>query len=150
MTTLHYQVRSFMEKAKQELNDRPTVPSDHSVRLHGRLVIEEAFELLQAMFRDNPGAIQACKNTAMNLVDSLPLQVNLVEVADACADIDYVVEGTRCAFGIEGKYIADEVHRSNMLKFDGPVLNGKQMKPKDWTPPDVKKCLQEQGWKTDG
>jgi predicted HAD superfamily Cof-like phosphohydrolase len=41
---------------------------------------------------------------------------DLVEVADALADLLYVVNGTALAWGIAMQPIFDEVHRSNMTK----------------------------------
>ena len=67
--------------------------------------------------------------------------VNTVEVADALADIDYVVQGAALVFGIPHDAVFDEVHRSNMAKLvDGKVIrreDGKVLKPEGWTPPDV-------------
>ena len=63
-------------------------------------------------------------------------------------DLDYVVEGTRLEFEIDGGPIAVEVHRSNMAKVGGPVReDGKRLKPPGWTPPDIAGELRKQGWK---
>lgn len=35
----------------------------------------------------------------------------------------------------------DEVHRTNMLKAAGPVVNGKKMKPEGWQPPNIQGIL---------
>jgi predicted HAD superfamily Cof-like phosphohydrolase len=62
------------------------------------------------------------------------------------ADLDYVVEGTRLEFGIDGEPIAAEVHRANMAKTEGPVApDGKRLKPPGWTPPDIAGVLRKQG-----
>ena len=56
----------------------------------------------------------------------------------ALAGLDYVVEGARLEFGINGLPIADEVHRANMAKAGGPKrADGKHMKPEGWTPHEV-------------
>ncbi len=58
-----------------------------------------------------------------------------------------MIEGTRLAFGVNGKAIAEAVHRANMAKVGGGVdVNGKVLKPEGWAPPDVKALLIEQGW----
>ena len=67
---------------------------------------------------------------------------NIVEFADAIADILYVVIGFAVTHGIPIVEIFHEVHKTNMAKFvDGkPILresDGKIMKPPGWTPPDV-------------
>jgi predicted HAD superfamily Cof-like phosphohydrolase len=70
---------------------------------------------------------------------------DLVEIADALADIIYVALGTAVAYGIPLDTIFDEVHRSNMAKLvDGKVIrraDGKIQKPEGWTAPDIKSIL---------
>jgi predicted HAD superfamily Cof-like phosphohydrolase len=73
--------------------------------------------------------------------------VYLPEVADALADLDYVIEGTRLEFGIDGGPIADAVHAANMRKVGGPTrADGKILKPDEWEPPDIAGELKKQGW----
>jgi predicted HAD superfamily Cof-like phosphohydrolase len=69
---------------------------------------------------------------------------DLVEVADALADLAYVVVGSAVAHGLTrfGDMFA-EVHRSNMSKLgaDGkPVRreDGKVLKGPSWSPPDLR------------
>ena len=38
--------------------------------------------------------------------------------------------------------IWQEVHRTNMAKADGPVVNGKKMKPEGWCPPNIKAIME--------
>lgn len=38
--------------------------------------------------------------------------------------------------------IWQEVHKTNMAKATGPVVNGKKMKPEGWCPPDIKGILE--------
>jgi len=147
------QVEEFMIAAKQEVKSSPAVPDEKIVRLRAKLVMEEAFELLEALFdlESKPEVKDYYKTLNGNikeLIEEFPIKVDMVEVADACGDIDYVVEGTRLAFGINGKPIADEVQRTNMAKF-GPgswvrESDGKQMKPPGWEPPDIAKLLKDQ------
>jgi predicted HAD superfamily Cof-like phosphohydrolase len=139
--------------------DKPQIPSDERVRLRLRLIAEEFFEVLEAslgphipqphvdqVFRVERVLAEATRRT-LEVIDYFPVGVNLPELADGLADLDYVVEGTRLEFGINGKPIADVVHQANMLKVSGPVReDGKRLKPLDWEPPDIAKELREQGW----
>ena len=128
------------------------MPPDDRVRLRLRLVFEEAFELLDACLHDNVDKKQAgmYSETVRQFVDCAKMGVDLVAAADALADLDYVVEGTRLEFGIDGAPIAAEVHRSNMAKVwpDGTVRKtegGKVVKPPNWTPPYIRTELVRQG-----
>lgn len=70
---------------------------------------------------------------------------DLVETADALADLLYVVYGAAIAFGIDIRPVFDEVHRSNMAKVGGPTrADGKILKPEGWKPPDVKGIIEGQ------
>lgn len=74
---------------------------------------------------------------------------NLVEIADALADIAYVTYGAAVTYGIDLDAILAEVHRSNMSKLgpDGkPILreDGKVLKSDSYTRPDVTTVLGEQ------
>jgi predicted HAD superfamily Cof-like phosphohydrolase len=68
--------------------------------------------------------------------------INLAELADGLADLDYVVEGTRLEFGIDGEPIAEIVHIACMAKLavcancDGRGC-GQTIKPEGWKPPDI-------------
>ncbi len=73
---------------------------------------------------------------------------DLVEVADALADIVYVAYGTALVYGIDLDAVLDEVHASNMTKLgaDGrPVrrADGKVLKGPDYRPPDIARVLGE-------
>lgn len=69
---------------------------------------------------------------------------DLIEIADALADLTYVVIGTAVAHGLTRfDDIFAEVHRSNMSKLgdDGkPIIrgDGKVLKGNAFTPPDLK------------
>lgn len=75
---------------------------------------------------------------------------DIVETADALADLAYVVYGAALTFGIDLDEVLEEVHRTNMAKAGGPRRDdGKIMKPEGWTPPDIASVLEAQGWKRD-
>lgn len=150
---LRSQVRAFHEAFGVPVLDRPRVPSEERVRLRLRLVAEEFFELLTAANdRTAHEWVNAAIRNARWAVDDAiggidAAGINLPEFTDALGDLDYVIEGTRLEFGIDGGPIADEIQRSNMAKVGGPVLpGGKIGKPADWTPPDIAGELKKQGW----
>jgi hypothetical protein len=120
------------------------------VRLRLRLIAEEFFELLDAAlgeYKPEPWRFDAARAAVADIVNDTPIAVDLPELADALADLDYVVEGTRLEFGIDGPPIARAVHSANMAKIGGPVdEHGKVGKPPGWTPPDIDKALRDQGW----
>lgn len=130
----------------------PKVPSEERVRFRAKLVAEEFVELIEALFdesRVESWHIKRLKSELNYIVDQCPVRVDIVEAADAFADLDYVVEGSRLEFGINGVPIAVEVQRSNMAKFVGGVANlsgHKVIKPAGWAPPNVYGKLVEQGW----
>lgn len=146
MSTLRQQVSEFHIAMGQPIAESPGVPTDDRVWLRLKLITEEYGELLEATgyYIDGDYCLgRICK-------DGRYAQVDLSAVADALADLDYVIEGMRLEFGIDGKPIADAVHAANMRKTEGPVRkDGKRMKPPGWTPPDVAGELKRQGWRGD-
>ena len=118
MTKEQQQVKEFMLKAGQECpSTNKLEPSGEVKRLRVELIDEELQELADAMFTSNR-----------------------IEIADAIADLMYVVLGTAVAYGIDIEPIFQEVHRSNMSKFiDGyRRKDGKWIKGPSFTAP----CLQ--------
>lgn len=70
---------------------------------------------------------------------------DLVEAADALADMRYLIDGAAVEWGIDLEPVFDEVHRTNMLKTTGPKRrDGKQLKPEGWQPPDIEGVLKRQ------
>lgn len=140
--TIREQVIEFHEAMGVPVLSKPIVPTPSRVRLRLDLVTEEFCEFLEAM-----GVYEEIDRIRSEVRDAyLHGRPDLVKLADAMADLDYVVEGTRLEFGINGEPIAAEVHRSNMAKVGGPVRDdGKIMKPEGWTPPDIAGELARQG-----
>ncbi|NRF38628.1 nucleoside triphosphate pyrophosphohydrolase family protein [Pedobacter foliorum] len=89
------QVAEFHKTFKHPIEKSPIIPSKQRSDLRVSLLVEEVKELQQAI-EDN----------------------NLVEVADALCDIQYVLAGAILEFGLADKFkdLFDEVHRSNMSK----------------------------------
>jgi predicted HAD superfamily Cof-like phosphohydrolase len=155
------QVLEFHRVAGQPVLKEPGVPPDARVRFRLRLIRDEFFELLEASLDLSAGGyghnFREAEKQLGYLLDepketaACQARVDLPEFADALADLDYVVEGSRLEFGIDGGPVADEVHRSNMAKFPGGVVSrradGKILKPEGWEPPDLRKVLLAQGWK---
>lgn len=137
------QVREFHVVMGIENRETLGVPSPEIVRLRMCLVIEEAFEFVEACVceEDRRATREVLEVFLEAISKSVELDPDLVEIADALADLDYVVAGTRLAYGIPRKPVADEVHRSNMAKApDGKVYrdaHNKVSKPPGWTPPDI-------------
>jgi len=89
------QVSEFHKTFNVPVLDKPQIPSKERCELRLNLLKEELKELEDAI-KDN----------------------NLVEIADAFCDIQYVLSGSILEFGLKDKfdYLSDEVHRSNMSK----------------------------------
>jgi predicted HAD superfamily Cof-like phosphohydrolase len=145
-TKLSKQVRQFHDAMGLPSASRPGTIPEERVRLRAALIAEEFFEVLESMFTDV--VFSKAKAHVKWIIDNGSIVVDMPKFADACADVDYVVEGSRLEFGIDGDPIADEVHRANMSKLGGPKSpTGKQLKPEGWTPPDIEGELRKQGWK---
>lgn len=145
----------------QEIGSSPHIPKDEVVRFRCEMVMEEAFEMLEACFTSSsywfvmpgPGALAGLSITGLKLavrdaIRSAEVQVDLPKLADAWCDIDVVVEGARVAFGVDGVPIWEGVQLANLAKFGGPKdpVTGKQQKPPGWAPFDVASALRAQGW----
>jgi predicted HAD superfamily Cof-like phosphohydrolase len=173
MSKLREQVAEFHRVFEHPCVDRPSIPPDERVRFRLRFIVEEVFEALEATFGKDDRLDNAASHLE-SLIEERSISVDLPTLADAFADIDYVVEGARLEFGINGDPIADEVHRANMAKLTyekcaakgcgapncgqwnrvGEYLHryalrradGKTLKPADWRPPDIAGELRKQGW----
>lgn len=116
-------VREFHEVYNLAQGSVPALPDQDLRDLRFRLLKEE-FEEYQEGERTN----------------------DIVEIADALADIIYIACGTAVAYGIPLDRVFAEVHRSNMSKLgeDGKPIyreDGKVLKGPNYTPPDVKGIL---------
>ena len=116
-------VKTFMETFGQEVKTKPSFSTVKINSLRYDLIKEELDELKVAM-----------KNN------------DLLEVADALADILYVTYGAGHAFGIDLDKCFEEVQNSNMSKLDEngkPIYNedGKVMKGPKYFKPDLNKFV---------
>lgn len=101
--------------------DEPKIPVEKIITVRPRLLIEEVLELKEAIDTKDRLAI-----------------------LDALTDIQYVLDGTYIAFGLDHvkQPAFEEVHRSNMAKLDAngkPIIreDGKILKPEGWQPPNL-------------
>ena len=116
----HDDVKVFMDAC-----DQNEIGFTAQAALYMKLIQEEYEELMEA-YRNN----------------------DLVEIADACADLKWVIEGLEHTLELPQQDIWNEVARSNLSKISstGKVLkraDGKVLKPEGWSPPDIKKILED-------
>lgn len=88
-------VAEFHKTFQHPILDTPQIPSEARSKLRVSLIDEELKELEQAI-----------------------ADKNIVEIADALCDIQYVLSGAILEFGLKDKFseLFDEVQRSNMSK----------------------------------
>lgn len=88
-------VAEFHKTFHHPILDQPQIPSKDRCQLRVALIEEELRELKEAIENDD-----------------------LVEIADALCDIQYVLSGAVLEFGLKNKFadLFDEVQRSNMSK----------------------------------
>ena len=119
MTDMYNDVKDFQVAFGLNVGTEPKLPMDDERLLRMRLLEEEYNEYIEAEVTNN-----------------------IVEIADALADIIYIACGTAVSYGIPLDRVFAEVHRSNMAKLvDGKPIrreDGKILKPEGWTPPDTK------------
>ena len=122
MTDMFNDVKQFQVAFGLNVGSKPELPFTPERLLRVRLLREEFDEYIKAENEDD-----------------------IVEIADALADIIYIACGTAVSYGIPLDKVFDEVHRSNMAKLvDGKPIrreDGKVLKPEDWTPPDTKRAV---------
>ena len=89
------QVAEFHSTFQHPILPEPTIPHEKRCNLRVELLAEELKELQQAI-KDN----------------------DMVEIADALCDLQYVLSGAILEFGLGSQFktLFDEVHRSNMSK----------------------------------
>jgi predicted HAD superfamily Cof-like phosphohydrolase len=163
------QVKEFHEKFDLMINETPTVVDEATLKLRCKLLLEEVKEFCEAAGFSIVG-INMSSNAEVEEIDgAIP---NLIEMADALTDIQYVNDGAALALGIDLEPIASEVHRSNMSKlwnvneieklrsdtennwqakgdaYSGFVVkneHGKVIKSPSYSPADIKTELNKQG-----
>ena len=70
---------------------------------------------------------------------------DIVETADACIDLIWVIEGLMYSAGIDPQTVWDEIAKSNHSKtVDGKLMkreDGKILKPETFRPPNIQRAL---------
>lgn len=115
-------VKDFQTAFRLNQSTKPLLPNEEERKLRIKLLREEFEEYLEGEENND-----------------------LVEIADALADLIYIACGTAVSYGIPLDVVFDEVHRSNMAKLVNgkPIYreDGKVLKPEGWTPPDVERII---------
>lgn len=110
VTAEQQQVREWMKQFGQETPEKPGIPSLETRKLRAKLILEEAFETIQALgfrpvFRDtyDNEAWTFCYKTDRLELHHEDDNVDLSLIADGCADLKVVTEGTLVACGLVSK-----------------------------------------------
>lgn len=137
-------VREFMQAMNQDAPDGLNIPSATIRALRVSLIDEELFELLEASGLSHASETIPIDGEIVNVYTDNG-DADIVQVADALADLLYVVYGAAVAWGINIDPVFGAVHQANMLKLTGPRrADGKQLKPEGWQPPDIRAVLDAQ------
>lgn len=138
-------VKEFHKVFGHPIGDKPAIPDDDRQELRLALILEEAIELAEAMGYNTRGVSNEVQYMLYEL-GPVENPTDLIAVADALGDLDYVVNGAAIEFGIDLPKVTAEVHRSNMTKLgsDGKPIyreDGKILKGEGYEPPNLEKIL---------
>ena len=111
-------VTTFMRKYGHYVAERPTLPPAAVGRLAYDLIAEEYGEFITAVDRRD-----------------------IIEIADALADLEYVTNYAAAVYGIDLDRVFAEVQRSNMTKSHAKNANGKTIKGRDFSPPNIRRAV---------
>lgn len=132
MLTAEEMVKQFHSKYGHQISKLPTLEIPDIVKqLRVKLIEEEYDELGQAIYSQN-----------------------LTEIADALADLVYVLVGTAISYGIPFDRVFAEVHNSNMTKTPSKAYEGQKygaVNPKgpDYMAPQIESILHKPEVPTD-
>lgn len=151
---LFWRVRNFMTVFGQNVPEpfAPTVPADEVIRNRCRWQFEETLELFAACFGGEALAreLEILRCSADVILRESPVEVDLVEYADANADIRYVAYGNDIAAGIYSAEVDEVVADSNDSKSPPEKPGDKIVKGPNYKAPDIEGVLRKQGWKGHG
>lgn len=155
MSNSYELVKEFHQTFGHPVESAPLTPDVKVMKFRTRFIMEETIELIQALGAGRSGNQHL--NHAVELMEKARDQmlaandyefnnVDLVEVADALGDLDYITNGAALVFGIPLPEVTAEIHRSNMTKLgaDGqPIRNeeGKVQKGPNYEPPQLEMIL---------
>lgn len=148
-------VKEFHEAFGHPVKTAPEVPDLKTRILRVKLLLEEVLEFANASgvcvyaYDIDDKVLLTCSELEFWESDEKP---DIIEAADALADIRYVTDGANLVWGFPQNELLKEVHSSNMSKLgedSKPIYreDGKVIKGVNYTPPDIKKVLIEAGWK---
>jgi predicted HAD superfamily Cof-like phosphohydrolase len=166
-------VKKFMQVARQDVGTTPRAPkTTHPERTALRITANLCDEAVQ-MLKTTPSLATLRARLIVEetgeFCDAL-VKGDIAEIADALADLQYVLLGAAVSFGIDLEPVWDAVHGANMEKFkqcactqegDGDAAlrcsicngqgyiairdaGGKVVKPAGWQPADIAKVLAQQ------
>lgn len=140
-------VKEFHKTFGHPVADAPTSIKDDRYILRLALILEEAFELADAL----GFSTYDIKDSADYMLNTIgprvyDKEVDIVAVADALGDLEYVVNGAALEMGIPLPEVVAEIHRSNMTKLgpEGKPIyreDGKILKGENYEPPRLEKVL---------
>lgn len=149
-------VREFHNTFGHPVAEKPTIPDAKMRLLRVKLIMEEAMEFAEAsgfpceVVLNTPDAAEPFSVQIKDATPSMdtPSLINIVEAADALADIDYVTQGANLVWGFPAQEIMDEVQASNMSKLgvDGKPIrreDGKILKGPDFFVPKIDEILKK-------
>lgn len=140
-------VKEFMRLASQDAPDKLTTPSESDRKLRAKLILEEAFELIEKGL-----GIEVSLPAGSDWLNVESLQYNCVADVDPVEAMDGSVDslwitttGVAAIFGLADKLEAciAEVDRSNLSKFiDGHRRDdGKWVKGPSYSPADLRSII---------
>jgi predicted HAD superfamily Cof-like phosphohydrolase len=140
-------VKTFMVLASQEVPTTLTIPSESDRKLRAKLILEEAFELIEKGLGIEVSQPQGSDHLEVDrLIYQCVGDVDPVEAIDGAVDTLWVgVTGVAAIFGLTDKLEAcvAEVDRSNLSKFiDGHRRDdGKWVKGPSYSPADLRSII---------
>lgn len=152
--TTQERVAEFHRVFGHPVHDAPLIPGVNRMVLRFALIAEELRELVEAYQGETKQAyltrVEEMLERSIKLMREAPeyefANADIVKVADALGDLDYVVAGAGCEFGLDMSALNREIHASNMSKAgpDGlPIYdeNGKVKKGFGYREPDIRKVI---------
>lgn len=140
----------FTMAVTSQIDSRQSIPNDAGIpdletrRLRAKLILEEAFETVEALgfaVTGRSGKSEIVLDPKRLYLVELSKGLNMEDAIDGCIDTMYVCVGTLMAMGVPDLPFVDEVCRANEEKFPNgkPIVNGsgKFLKPEGWNPPDI-------------
>lgn len=117
-------ITEFMQMAGQNVPTSLTASNEATRRLRIKLILEELIELAEAsgftisVEKDHVSGVNSIiqKDLSNVYIESNGKEPDLIEMADAIGDLDYVNTGAAIAYGMDLEVLHDEIHSSNMSK----------------------------------